>query len=152
MSEFEKVAILLIALGPQKAQRILDRLGPDELMPIVQAMRKLKRITPEAREQVLTEVNGILEDLAATAFPGSEFEFDPTSPEPNIAPTELPPTPSARDILEQVQDVLPKKVEPEAKSPTEIDWGAAGFDFGSGNRGKRDDDEDDEPPEPGRLQ
>jgi hypothetical protein len=150
MSEIEKVAILLIALGPQKAQRILDRLGPDELMPIVQAMRKLKRITPEAREQVLTEVNGILEDLAATAFPGSEF--DPTSPEPDIAPPELPPTPSARDILEQVQDVLPKKVEPEAKSPTEIDWGAAGFDFGSGNRGKRDDDEDDEPPEPGRLQ
>ena len=150
MSEIGKVAVLLIALGPQKAKRILDRLGPDELMPIVQAMRKLKRITPEAREQVLTEVNGILEDLAASAFPGSEC--DPTSPEPDIAPPELPPAPSARDILEQVQDVLPEKVEPEAKPPTEIDWGAAGFDFGSGNRGKRDDDEDDASPEQGRSQ
>jgi hypothetical protein len=148
VSEIEKVAILLIALGPQKAQRILDKLGPDELMPIVQAMRKLKKITPEAREQVLTEVNGILEDLAASAFPGSEF--DPASPELDAAPPELPPSPSARDILEQVQDVLPDKVEPDAPPPTEIDWGAAGFDFGSGNRGKkRDDEEDGSPPERG---
>ena len=155
MSEIEKVAVLLIALGPQKAQRILDRLGPDDLMPIVQAMRKLKKITPEVREQVLREVNGILEDLAASAFPGSDY--DPAATEPDVTPPELPNAPSARDILEQVQDILPEKVEPdtepptqEEKPPSEIDWGAAGFDFGSGNRGKRDDADDDTPPERGR--
>ena len=141
MSEIEKVEILLIALGPQRAQRILDRLGPDELMPIVDAMRRLKKISPEARESVLEEVNGILENLAASSFPGSDF--DPTAPpEPEISTPELPPSPSARDILEQVQDEFPNRIEPEETSPTEIDWGAAGFDFGSGKRGKSEDDED----------
>jgi len=140
MSEIEKVAILLIALGPKRAQRILDRLGPDELLPIVEAMRKLKKISPEAREQVLEEVNGILENLAASSFPGSDFDpADP--PNPDIAQPELPPSPSARDILEQVQDELPKRIEPDS-TPSEIDWGAAGFDFGSGNRNKGKYDED----------
>ena len=141
MSEIEKVSVLLIALGPQRAKRILDRLGPDELIPIVEAMRRLKKISPEARESVLEEVNEILENLAASSFPGSEYDAS-SPPEPEISAPELPPSPSARDILKQVQDELPDRVEPKDTPPTEIDWGAAGFDFGTGKRGKSDDDED----------
>ena len=144
MNEFEKVAILLIALGPKRAQRILDRLGADDLLPIVETLRRMKKITPEERESVLEEVNGILEDLAAASFPGNEFdpEVSPTpdsssSPEFPEAPAAPP---SARDILEQVKDELPDRIEP--KKLPDIDWDAAGFDFGSGNRAKREDDDD----------
>lgn len=139
MTEIEKVAILLIALGPDRSQRILDRLGPDELIPIVEAMRRLKKIPPETREAVLLEVNDILEDLAAATFPGSDY--DPAKPEtpPEVPPPELPNQPSAKDILGQVQDELPERIEPT--DLPDIDWGAAGFDFGSGKRGKKDDDE-----------
>lgn len=158
MNEFEKVAILLIALGPKRAKRILDRLGPDELLPIVETMRRMKKISPEARESVLEEVNGILEDLAASSFPGTEF--DPGAPSGSSVPPgpEAPPehefpkpdppaSPSARDILEKVQDELPSRIEPNTLP--EIDWGAAGFDFGSGNGGKRR-NEDEPPSDPGR--
>ena len=143
MTEIEKVAVLLIALGTQKSQRILDRLGPDELLPIVEAMRKMNKIPPETRESVLLEVNGILEDLAATSFPGSQFdpEASPTVPE-----AQLPSGPTAKDILGQVQDELPERIEP--KDLPDIDWGAAGFDFGSGKRGKSDED-DTTPPDAG---
>jgi hypothetical protein len=137
MNEIEKVSILLIALGPKRAKRILDRLGPDELLPIVETMRRMKKISPEARESVLEEVNGILEDLAASSFPGTEF--DPGTP-PIADPPET--SPSAHDILKKVRDELPDRIEPNTLP--EIDWGAAGFDFGSGNGGKRKDDH--EPP------
>jgi flagellar motor switch protein FliG len=145
MTEIEKVAVLLIALGPDRSQRILDRLGPDELLPIVQAMRAMKKIPPEIRESVLLEVNGILEDLAATSFPGSDFDPD-APPSAQETPPELPIQPSAKEILGQVQDELPESIASE--DLPEIDWGAAGFDFGSGKRGKKD--EDDPPPDGGR--
>jgi len=145
MTEIEKVAILLIALGPDKSQRILDRLGPDDLIPIVDAMRKMKKISPEAREAVLEEVNGILEDLAATSFPGSEYDPD-QPPTPEITAPELPGS-SAKEILGPVQDELPERIEPD--DLPEIDWGAAGFDFGSGKRGKSDDDGPDSPSDRG---
>ena len=132
MNEFEKVAILLIALGPKRAKRILDRLGPDELLPIVETTRRMKKISPEARESVLEEINGILEDLAASSFPGTEF--DPGAPSGSSVPPgpEAPPehefpkpdppaSPSARDILEKVQDELPSRIEPNTLP--EIDWG-----------------------------
>ncbi|HAA73626.1 TPA: hypothetical protein DCE37_00710 [Candidatus Latescibacteria bacterium] len=136
MTEIEKVAILLIALGPERSQRILDRLGTEDLIPIVDAMRRMKSIPPEVRESVLLEVNGILEDLAATSFPGSTFDPDA----PDVHEPELPEKPSAKDILGQVKEELPEKIEPNALP--DIDWGAAGFDFGSGNRGNPDDDHD----------
>ena len=44
MNEIEKVAVLLIALGPEHSKRILDRLGPDDLIPIVQAMKRLNKV------------------------------------------------------------------------------------------------------------
>lgn len=148
MTEIEKVAVLLIALGPDRSQRILDRLGPDELLPIVEAMRRVRDLPPGAREAVLEEVNDILENLAASAFPGSTFDPDsPAKPPETPQPPTPPPEPTARDILSSVQDELPERIEPKGDGP-DIDWGAAGFDFGSGNRGKREDDDD--PPSGGR--
>ena len=146
MNEIEKVAVLLIALGPEHSKRILDRLGPDDLIPIVQAMKRLNKVSPDQRASVLEEVNGILEDLAAQSL--SESGFDPASPEPEIPLPELPDSPSARDIIQQVHDELPERIESD--SLPDIDWGAAGFDFGSGNRGKRDDE--DPPTEKGGRQ
>ncbi len=137
MTEIEKVAVLLIALGPERSQRILNRLGADELLPIVETMRKMREIPPDVRESVLEEVNGILEDLAASSFSGSGYDPD-APPQPEIQTPELPDDPSAKDILKQVQKELPDRIEPD--SLPEIDWGAAGFDFGSGKRGKSDDD------------
>ena len=49
LNETEKVAVLLVALGPKRAQRILDRLSTDELVLIVDAMKRLGNIQPEIR-------------------------------------------------------------------------------------------------------
>lgn len=101
MSEIEKAAVLLIALGPQRSQRILDQLGTDELLPIIEAMQRMKHIDPTVRRQVLLEVVELLENLST----GNK----PTSPNP---------------LFQKLGPYLPKNID--AKN---IDWDRAGFRF-----------------------
>ncbi|MDP6778624.1 MAG: hypothetical protein QGI83_17860 [Candidatus Latescibacteria bacterium] len=60
LTETEKIAVLLIALGPDRAARILDRLKGDELTEVIAAMNRMKEIPPGIRRSVLEEVEGIL--------------------------------------------------------------------------------------------
>lgn len=139
MDEIRKVAVLLIALGPTHAQRILDKLGPDEMLVIISEMRKMSKVSVDERMAILEEVNDLLEALSSGSSAGD-------SPDPSHFSAPAPPD-SAAAILDQVKDDLPPKIGPEQLGGRGIDWGAAGFDFGS--RGHTDDDQDDNPPSPG---
>lgn len=62
LTEIEKVAVLLIALGPKRAQRILDQLSTTDLLPIIAAIKPMEKISPKVRQKVLEEVKQILTD------------------------------------------------------------------------------------------
>lgn len=102
-SDIEKSAILLIALGPERAQRILDQLSTSELMPLIEAMKHMRTIDPEVRNAVLEEVASLLDDLARGKQPS---------------------TPEAIDLLNSIGPYIP-----EAIDPNKIDWNRAGFNF-----------------------
>jgi len=103
LSDIEKSAILLIALGPERAKRILDQLGTGELLPIIEAMQRMRKIDPEVRDAVLEEVASLLE---------------------NLAEGKQPSTPEAIDLLNSIGPYIPEQIEPD-----EIDWDRAGFNF-----------------------
>lgn len=103
LSDIEKSAILLIALGPERAKRILDQLGTTELLPIIEAMQRMRKVDPETRDAVLKEVAALLEDLSQ----GKE-----------------PSTPEATDLLNSLGPYIPEQIEPD-----QIDWDRAGFNF-----------------------
>ena len=114
LNETEKVAVLLVALGPKRAQRILDRLSTDELVLIVDAMKRLGNIRPEIRRQVLEEVNDILRGL-------SRRSEAPETPVPEF-PTDEAPT--RVDLFQKLGPYLPDSIDTSS-----IDWDSAGFDF-----------------------
>ena len=64
MDEIQKVAVLLIALGPIHARRILDKLGPDEMLVIIDEMRKMSKVSVDDRMAILEEVNELLESVS----------------------------------------------------------------------------------------
>ncbi|MCZ6635354.1 MAG: hypothetical protein O7G87_18285 [bacterium] len=140
MTEIEKVAVLLIALGPEHAQRILDKLSTADLLPIIQAMKHMRRIDPEIRQNVLKEVNDILTGLAAQNIPGAQKSprrsDSPSEPLPPTEETPLPLPEEDTHLFERLGPHLPERIDPD-----HIDWGGAGFDFGEGAdrppRGKR---------------
>jgi len=113
LTEVEKAAVLLIALGPERAQRILDRLSANEMAPIIEAMGRMGRITPEVRRAVLEEVNGILMDRAAGQLSGQKGRSERSEP------SGQPP-----DLLGRLGPYLPDRIRTDR-----IDWDAAGFDF-----------------------
>ena len=115
LTEIEKAAVLLIALGPQRAQRILDRLSATDLLPIIAAIKRMGQISPEVRRAVLEEVNQILTDQAARRVSGAR------QPPPPSEPADPPP-----DLFDRLGPHLPDRID-----PGRIDWDAAGFDFGS---------------------
>ncbi|MBK34059.1 MAG: hypothetical protein CME26_00840 [Gemmatimonadetes bacterium] len=134
MDEIQKVAVLLIALGPIHARRILDKLGPDEMLVIIDEMRKMSKVSVDDRMAILEEVNELLESLSSGAPTGA------TTDASHFAPP-APPN-SAAAILDPVKDELPPKIDPDRISDRGIDWGGAGFDFGS-----RSDSDGDDPPQ-----
>jgi hypothetical protein len=67
LSDVEKAAVLLIALGPQRSKRILEQLSTSDLLPIVGAMKRMRSIPHEVRRAVLLEVNRILHRLSGDA-------------------------------------------------------------------------------------
>jgi len=103
LSDIDKSAILLIALGPERAKRILNQLGTNELLPIIEAMQRMRKIDPEIRDAVLEEVASLLDDLSHGKQPS---------------------TPEAADLLNSIGPYIPEKIEPD-----QIDWDRAGFNF-----------------------
>ena len=101
LTEVEKVAVLLIALGPQRTQRILDRLGAADLVPIIDAMQRMGQIAPEIQRAVLREVNQLLTDRAAGRVSG----------------VQKPPSEAAGeriDLFDRLGPYLPDRIDWEA--------------------------------------
>lgn len=105
LSDIEKAAILLVALGPERSQRILDQLGADELLPIIAAMKKTRQIDEATRKAALADIANWL---------------DPENP------GHLPTSDAATNLLSAMGPYLPESTGNES-----IDWTRAGFDFGS---------------------
>ena len=103
LTETEKIAVLLIALGPERASRILDRLKGDELTDVIAAMKRMKEIPPEIRRAVLEEVDGILSRQAG------------------VPPREA--TTQREDLFGRLEPYLPDHI-----GPVDIDWDDGGPD------------------------
>ncbi|MBT5829046.1 MAG: hypothetical protein HOH77_02530 [Candidatus Latescibacteria bacterium] len=128
LSDIEKAAVLLIALGPERSQRILNQLGADELLPIIEAMQKMRHIDEGTRNEALADIADWLDDQATDKTPTS----DPAINLLNAMGPYLPETPDA----------------------SKIDWDSAGFDFDPPNETPPQlpgtpRPNDDEPPLPG---
>ncbi len=96
LTEVEKAAVLLIALGPQRAQRILDRLGAADLVPIIDAMQRMGQIAPEIRRAVLREVNQLLTHRAAGRVSGAQKPAD-----------------EEIDLFDRLGPYLPDRIDPD---------------------------------------
>ncbi|MDA0746061.1 MAG: hypothetical protein O2954_06040 [bacterium] len=125
LTEVDKAAVLLIALGTERAQGVLDRLGTADLVPIVQAMKKMQKIDPQVRREVLAEVIQILGGL--NAGPKREAQRGDLELERDAG------------LLGRIGPLLPGHVDSD-----QIDWGRAGFDFGTEDPWRRKPPEDEE--------
>jgi hypothetical protein len=128
LSEIEKAAVLLIALGPDRSQRILDQLGADELLPIIEAMKKMRHIDETTRNEALADIADWLDDQSTDKTPSSD---------------------STISLLNAIGPYLP-----EALGTQKIDWSRAGFDFDPSSETPprlpgQNPPTDDEPPLPG---
>jgi hypothetical protein len=103
LSDIEKAAVLLIALGPERSQRILNQLGADELLPIIEAMQKMRHIDETTRKEALVDIADWLDDQTTDKTPTSD---------------------SAISLLNAMGPYLP-----EAPDTKKIDWSRAGFNF-----------------------
>ncbi len=103
LTETEKIAVLLIALGPNRAGRILDRLKGKELTDVIAAMKRMKEIPPGIRRSVLEEVEGLLSRQAG------------------LPPREA--TSSREDLFGRLEPYLPDHI-----GPIDPDWDDGGSD------------------------
>ncbi len=125
LTEYEKAAVLLIALGHEHAQPILDRLSAGDLLPIIKAMKKMRKVPPDVRRAVLNEVNDLI-DKSANQISDND---DPSTSET---------TPKDPSILDHIGPYLTNQLDPD-----QIDWDGAGFNFSDPS----DEDPPYEPPE-----
>ena len=102
LSDVEKAAVLLMALGPERSERILDQLSSEDLLPIVAAMKRMRSIPRDVRRAVLVEVNRILAQLM-----GDSAQERPPKDKP------------ASDLFRRLGPGLPPRVDPDR-----IDWDA----------------------------
>ena len=142
LNEVEKAAVLLIALGPENAQTILDQLGSSDLMAIVSAMKRLQGVSEELKQSVLLEVNQLLMGMAENQFPSSETDVpDRTDNQTvrslgervdlDVEEPEIPKAPDT-DLLGRIGPLLRDKIDPD-----QIDWCESGYDFDEQGRWRR---------------
>ncbi len=125
LTEYEKAAVLLIALGPEHAQPILDKLSAGDLLPIIKAMKRMRQVPREVRRAVLKEVNDLI-DKSANQISDND---DPPKSES---------TPKDPSILDHIGPYITDQLDPD-----QIDWHGAGFNFSDPS----DEDPPYEPPE-----
>jgi flagellar motor switch protein FliG len=94
MSKIQKLAALLIILGPDTAAQILRTLSPAELEAVSAEMTRLPVITPELREQILSEMSEVA-ITAGTALRGG-VDFAQQALEKAVGASK------ASDIMERV--------------------------------------------------
>jgi flagellar motor switch protein FliG len=60
LTEKEKVAILLISLGPETSSDIMKNLSEEEIEQLTVEITKIKDVSPEIKEKVLSEYYDLL--------------------------------------------------------------------------------------------
>jgi flagellar motor switch protein FliG len=94
MSKTQKLAALLIILGPETAAQILKTLQPHELEAVSAEMARLPLITQEMRHAILSEMSEVA--LTASTASRGGVEFTQAALEKAIGPTK------ATDLLQRV--------------------------------------------------
>ncbi|MSS70847.1 MAG: hypothetical protein EXS64_05095 [Candidatus Latescibacteria bacterium] len=111
LTELEKVAIFFIAIGPERAEAFLKRLGTDAMMQIVTAMKRLGPVSPEMKQAVLKEMLDLLSGGRRPERPrGARRGPAPAGPQD--------------DLLRKVSDLFDKDVDVQ-----NLNWEAAGLNF-----------------------
>src|SRR5689334_4374939 len=94
MTKAQKLAALLIILGPESAAQILKSLEPQDLDLVSAEMTKLPAITQELRMQILREMSEVA--MAATTTLRGGVEFTQTALEKAVGSNK------ANDIINRV--------------------------------------------------
>jgi hypothetical protein len=131
LTELEKVAVFFVAIGPERAEGLLARLGPDAMMRIAAAMKRLRPIPDETRRAVLREMLELLTGKGAAPPPGRAGEKS------RWAPSGPPPD----DLERRVADLFRPDVDVR-----NLNWEAAGLDLNAPPPRPPDEDEGEEPP------
>jgi hypothetical protein len=128
LTELEKVAVFFVAIGPERAEAILKRLGTDAMMQIVSVMKRLGPVSPEMKQAVLKEMLGLLAGRQRQERPqgrrGGPVQAGPRD-----------------DLLGRMADLFDKDVDVQ-----NLNWEAAGLDFDAPPKPPKPPGEDEEPP------
>ncbi len=73
MSKIQKLAALLIILGPESAAQVLKSLGTSELDAVSAEMARMPSITQELRTQIMGEMSSLAVAAGTTLHGGMEF-------------------------------------------------------------------------------
>ncbi|GEM_PF-6588629 len=109
LTELEKVAVFFVAIGPERAEALLKRLGTDAVMRIAGAMKRLGPVTPEMKQAVLKEMLELL-----SGGPGR----------PRGPASRGRAAPPQDDLLRKMSDLFEKDVDVR-----NLNWEAAGLNF-----------------------
>ena len=69
----DKVAVLLILLGPAASAQIFQSLNQDEIAAVSAAMARMREIPREMKEEVLSDFYGIFQDMKDATYAGPEY-------------------------------------------------------------------------------
>lgn len=129
LTELEKVAVFFVAIGPERAEVLLKRLGTDAMMRIAGAMKRLGPVTPEMRQAVLEEMLAL---LSGGQRPGRSR--GQAARERGAPPQD--------DLLRRVSDLFDRDVDVR-----NLNWEAAGLTFDADPpKPPKPPGEDEEPP------
>ena len=132
LTELEKVAVFCVAIGPERAEALLKRLGTDATMRIGSAMKGLGTVTPEMKRSVLEEMLKLLSGGQRPARSAGE-RFAP----PGVS--------SQEDLLRKVSDLFDRNVDVQ-----NLNWDGAGLNFDAEPPKPPKPPDEDTPPPSGR--
>ena len=132
LKELEKVAIFFLAIGPERAEVLLKRLGTDAMMQIAATMKRLSPVSSSEKQAVLREMLDIMVGGQGGHPPGNQMDFPEPGETKSIDPED--------QLLGRVSDLFQKDVDVR-----NLNWEDAGYDFSSSSpESSEDDDEDDD--------
>ncbi len=73
MSKLQKLAALLIIIGPESASQLLKNLDEHELETISAEMAKLQVVTPEMRQEILKDFSEVAVQASASVLGGATY-------------------------------------------------------------------------------
>jgi hypothetical protein len=168
-TQLQKVAIFLIALGAERARLLLASMELPTIERLNQTIALLGPVTPEEKAAVMLEfADFFFEGKALPPSLAGPPKYQPAPPRPRPAPakpappkttspqpqptakkpppkpavppkTKTPPAlpPAAVNDDQTARDALDKLRE--QVDPKQINWGRAGYDFGEGFKGPKQD-------------